>query len=260
MNKILKISNMKWKFLMVFPMALILFFSCKKQETPAPAPQYSTLLLHIHSNIDTSEIEVNKPYRNSGGRMISISDARIYISNIKAVKSDGTIIPVKGTVLLKTIDQEEFNAGQIPAGNYKTIIFDIGIDTPTNHISPAIYPVTNPLSMQYPSMWTGDVSKGYIFLNINGMIDSSVSMYGAVNYPFSYQVATDALLQKVTMPEQAFSVLPGNAHIVHLVIDYGKLFNGIDIKKQNKTTTFDDYGTAAAIAKNIPAMFMYESM
>jgi hypothetical protein len=52
--------------------------------------------------------------------------------------------------------------------------------------------------------------------------------------------------------------LPNLVHIVHITIDYGKLFNGIDVKKQNNNSTYEDPVTAAAIAKNIPDMFRYE--
>jgi hypothetical protein len=231
---------------------------CKEPDKPGPKQEYSTLLFHMHTNIDTNEAEAGTAYKNADGRLISLTYAQMYLSNIKAIKSDGSVVSIKDTVILKTIDNEEFTIGSIPSGNYKTVTFDVGIDSPVNHTNPAMYHSTQALSAKPTSMWFGSTGKGYIFINIAGLLDSSVAKTGKATYPFSYQIGSDALVKTITMPDQAFTALPNTPAIVHLTIDYGKLFKGITVKTQNKTATYDDPVTAAAIATNIADMFSYE--
>jgi hypothetical protein len=236
--------------------------SCK-QPDPKPVQNYTTLLVHIHSDIDTNEVNslnTTKSFRNADGRLMKLDYAQLYMSNIRAIRTDGSIVTINDTVILKVIDNEDYTGGKIPSGNYKTVMFDIGIDSPVNHKDPHGYFSTNPLSLQPTSMWFGNTGKGYMALNIAGALDSSVAKKGSASYPFSYQIGSDALLQTVTMPDLAFTAVPEGFSTVHLMVDYGKLITGINVKTENKCATFDNPALAARIAKNIPSMFRYEML
>jgi hypothetical protein len=264
-NKMKMIKKLKRTFLMASAVIAVYAFvvagctSCKKPD-PTPPTQYSTLMMHIHTDIDTNEVKVNTPYKNADGRLISLSHARLYISNVRAIKSDGTEVSIPDTVILKTIDNEEYTIGSIPSGNYKSVKFDVGVDSKRNHMDPAVYHSTSPLSAQNPPMWFGTTANGYIFVNVDGSVDTSTAKNGKNLTPFHFQIGSDNLLKTVTMPDLAFTALPNTPAIIHLVIDYGKLFEGLDLKNHISNSTYDDPATAAGIATNIPAMFRYEML
>jgi hypothetical protein len=230
---------------------------CKhKDATPAPQPaKTGQYYFHFHTNIDTNETDLGDTVKTADGRSLVLQQARIYVSNIRLVKADGSSYLFKGTQLLKTVDQEEFFVGDAPQGNYSTVSFDVGVDSVSNAIAPSASTDTI-FSHHGTDMWFGSVDKGYIFLNFSGTIDSSVNKNKGPTYPFSYQIGKNSLKKTVTMPTRPFTLADG--YITHVTIDYGKLFSGINIKTENKTATWDNLSLATKIANNIPSMFSYE--
>lgn len=161
--------------------------------------------------------------------------------------------------LLKTIAQEGYLLGNVPAGNYLSATFDVGIDAATNQTAPSAYAASSPLSSQTPSMWFGSTSQGYMFVNITGLADTSAGNNGSVNYPFSYQLGGSSMLKTVTLPDQPLTVAVETIpSYIHIIADYGKLLQGVNFKTQNNATPFVNAGVANQIANNIPTMFRYE--
>ena len=260
----MKLSFKSFVVLAVAGSALFSISSCKKSDSDSPAVSTGTLMLHIHTNLDTNEVDsLGYPYAGTDKRKVSVTEAEFYISKITLVKTDNSVYTIPDTILLKTIENEEYMAGKVPAGNYKTITFTIGLDSAANKKTPSSR-ASDPLNTA--SMWFSGTAQpdGYAFLNFQGKIDTSASANATVAQmqPFSYKIGTNANLKTVTLPEQAFTVTPNQAETIHLVADYYKLFSGITINKAANLTVgskADNAGvTAAKIAANIPSMFRYE--
>src|ERR1700757_2964315 len=152
---------------------ILSFFSCKKKDspvTPPPTPM-GTIAFHLHTNIDTTEAD----------------------SGVVAYKTDGTAEPISNAYILKNISQEEYIIGQVPAGNYSRISFNVGLDAATNATNPSSH--TGVLGIQNPAMWFGSTTQGYIFMNVQGYADTSAANNGQVNVPFNYQLGTSAMLK-----------------------------------------------------------------
>jgi len=65
------------------------------------------------------------------------------------------------------------------------------------------------------------------------------------------------------MPNKNFTVLnTQRLTFLHIIVDYNKIFNGIDLTNQNNLQVInpEDNNTTLAknIVKNIPSMFVYE--
>jgi hypothetical protein len=239
---------------------VLLFSASCKKETAAPSPVVmGHFYFHLHSNINTTELDSTNPIAlDANGRQIKLTVAQCYISAIRLKKPDGNYQDLSGSIILKTIPNEEFLVGDVPTGNYTSVSFDIGLGNPVNSTSPSTYPATSILAPQNPSMWFGSTSQGYMFMNVQGLVDTSASNTGAVNFPVSYQIGTSALLQSIQMPNQTFSVVAGQNNFIHLICDYGKLLQGINFKTQSTASPFVNAAVAAQIAANIPNMFRYE--
>ncbi len=233
--------------------------SCNKTNNAVTTPK-GILYLHLHTNIDTNEAGVGDVARDSSGRYFSFTLADFYMSGIVLHKSDGSTYSVSGVYVKKFIDSEEYYVDSIPAGNYTSISFNVGIDAATNSTNPSSYPSSNILSMQTPSMWFGSTSQGYIFMNLQGMADTTTGDAGTiVNCPFSYQLGTSAMLETVNMPTHAtYDVVANQVTFIHLICDYGKALRGINFKTQSTATPFSNAAVAQQIANNIPTMFRYE--
>lgn len=244
--------------LLVIAAAILLATGCKKKADPA---QTAMLMLHIHTNIDTNEVDQGGVYANWAGKSVTLTRAEYYISGIKLTRTDGTTVDVSGTTLVQW-GIEEYMIGNIPTGSYKSISFNAGVQSADNHKDPATQ--SGDLATQNPIMNYNTTANGYIFLAVAGLVDTSGS--GTPNKAFNYLIGTDALLKTVTLGDH--SAAPYNAPYqatangsitIHITGDYGKLFNNVDMIQSNQTNSTDvNTALATTLAGNIPSMFEYE--
>ena len=250
----------------LFSMLLLGVISCKKADdtqapeaTPTPMGAIS---FHIHANIDTSEVMLassvsGMPVGDAFGRRIQLDIAQFYISGVTLKKADGTSYVVPKVYILKNIEQEDYLIGNVPAGNYTGVSFNVGIDPAANAKLPSSYTSPSVLSPQKPSMWFNS-TQGFIFMNIQGLVDTTSKNNGAVDYPISYQIGGNDLLKTVNLPGKTLSVGPNGNERIHLIADFGKLLNGVNFKTQNKATPWSNSAVVTQMAANIPLMFRYE--
>jgi hypothetical protein len=240
--------------------------ACKKDKkedtTPTPVVTTGTIAFHFHTNVDTVEIEdYDSVNIMTGGRQITVSKAQLYVSNIQLVKLDGSTVDISGVIKLKTKEIEEYELGHVPAGNYKSVKFNVGLSATTNAATPAAADST----LHQPGMWFDPMMAqpdGFVFVNFQGTIDTTTAANGSVLVPFFYKIGTNANLKTVTMPDQNFTVSPNQIQFVHMTIDYAMLFDGIKLNNINNLTMNTIAANATALgtqlANNIAMMFSYE--
>lgn len=246
------------------------FASCdkKKDDNPEPEPTIpvnvpkGTFIFHLHSYIDENEVDLyNIPYTTAEGRDISLSMAQLYISEVQLVKLDGSVVDIAGKKLLKTLEGSTYVVGDVPVGNYKTIRFKVGLNAATNQMNATAS--ADSVILNRPAMWFGSTAQpdGYVFMNVQGMIDTSSDMSGAMA-PFLYKIGTNANYTQVVMPDKNMSVVEDQVAFGHILINYRKMFTGVQINQASNlsvATTADNSGTVAAkIISNIPSMFVFE--
>jgi hypothetical protein len=238
--------------------------ACRKTvEPPQPEPEKGNLYLHLHPYIDVAEVDdYNIVYTTTTeGRKISLTLAQYYVSNIQLVKSDGSLYPIPDTVKLKLQEVDTYFIAKVPSGNYKSIRFAVGLDPASNLRDPSASAILN-----RSEMWLGSSAQpdGYVFFNVQGTVDTSAAANGTIAQmqPFSYRIGTNANYKLVSMPDANYSVLPNQTQYVHLLVDYSKLFNGVQLNNAANLTVDsaadNATGLAATIRDNIPTMFSYE--
>jgi hypothetical protein len=229
---------------------------------PIPGTPTGTLLMHLHTYLEDQEVDLyNIDYTTSEGRTISLSTAQLYLSDIQLVRLDGSTYDVGSKKILKVFEAESYLIGEVPVGNYKTIKFKVGVDPTTNSQSPNLS--TDSVILNKPSMWFNSSSQpdGYVFMNFQGKIDTS-STLAETPVPFRYKIGTNANRVQITMPDKSFTVLKDQIVYSHILIDYYRLFNGIQLNQFNNLsvlTASDNSASIAAIIKNnISSIFIYE--
>ena len=245
---------------------ILSFFSCKKKDspvTPPPTPM-GTIAFHLHTNIDTTEADSGVVViDHASSKKFQLNVAQFYISGVVAYKTDGTAEPISNAYILKNISQEEYIIGQVPAGNYSRISFNVGLDAATNATNPSSH--TGVLGIQNPAMWFGSTTQGYIFMNVQGYADTTATHTGNVNQPFTYQLGGNIELKSINMPVMANSlvVTASNTNALpaefHIICDYGILLNNVNFKTNNAIATpfNSDSTTVKQISNNIANMFRY---
>ncbi len=252
---------MKNKFItytIQFGLAVFLLSGCKKDKADEPAAATEqNLALHIHSNVGIHEANFDSTFQTTSGRNFTIEDYRMYISNIILIKNDGSEFPITGKVILTNPATDEYDLGKVPVGNYKGFRFQIGLDSIINRTDPSIYPSSDPLSVQTPSIhWSWN--SGYIFWKVEGKVDTTVAQNGPVNVDYLYHIGTDALKRQIDFSTSAFTVISGQDQIVHLEFDLLAALSNVDMTSELICHTTDNPSTALKIANNWQAAFHIE--
>jgi hypothetical protein len=248
-----------------FTAAVVTMIACHKSIEPEKEESNGTLLLHLHTNVDTNEVETyGDEFVMTGGRRISVDMAQLYLSHFKLVKMDGSTYDVPNGLVLQVQETESYFVANVPSGDYKSIQFSVGFDAATNLKVPSSSPSD---LLNRPDMWYGVSAQpnGYIFVNFQGNIDTSaVPNTGAILQPFSYKIGTNVNYRQVSMPDQNYTVVSGQTQIIHLATDYNKLFTNIQLNDPDhlmiNSPSDNATAPATAIGNNIPAMFSYEIM
>ncbi len=251
----------KGKFLSPIAMAMIFILSsCGNKDTVTPATPTGTFLFHLHTDIDSSEVAAyNTVYTTRSGRKISLSLAQLYISGIQLVKLDGSTVDLTGKKILKTFESEDILVGDAPVGNYKSVRFKVGLDATTNALNASKDSLLN--SRQ--EMWFSSASQpdGYIFLNVQGTIDTSSTLNKPL-VPFVYKIGTNANYTQISMEDKNFTIVEGKAVFSHININYRNLFTGITLHQTGNlsvtTASANSSALALKIVNNISSMFSYE--
>ena len=238
---------------------LVVLTSCHKTDTPA---QTGTLKMHLHTNIDSFEVDsLGEFYADANTRPIALKKAQFYISNIQVLSSSGAWKSVPGAFVLKRYEEEDYTLANVPAGNYTDVRFDIGLDSTTNATWPTLHSAGGAdSSLTHTDMYFGSATQGYIFMYLTGNVDISPAHDGSNIQSFSYKIGGASNHKTVTLTTENFTVYPGLDHFVHLIADYGKLLQGIDMTNaanRNCDATTNPT-TANTISNNFDKLIRYE--
>jgi len=243
-------------------------WACKPEPPLPPATDtpgdddMGTFMFHMHSFIDDEEVFLyDIPQPTLDGRTMSLSLAQLFVSEIELIRNDNSSYPIPGRKFLKVLELDSYLGGRVPVGTYKTIRFKVGLDPATNGMAPSASP--DSIMLKRSEMWFGASAQpdGYVFLNVQGAIDTTADMSGAL-VPFSYRIGTNANYTQVTLPDKAFTIAKDQVFYAHTLVDYYKVFQGIDLSVPGNLTidspADNSSDLAQRIARNIPAMFRYE--
>ncbi len=240
-------------------------FSC--HNSPSGVESKGNLYLHLHSNIDTNEIDDGATlYPDGTGRHFSLSTAQFYISNIVLKTVDGKSYSMANVRIIKGIDSEIYYAGNAPIGTYNSITFDVGLDDAANSLTPGEFTVNSYLSNT--DMWYGNTSQGYALMKLKGYADTTAAQSGTNLVRFSYTIGNTSHRKTITMPvrgEGSYAtfapivVTAGGQGLFHITCDYAKVLAGVNFKTEDSTDTYNYMpGVADSIAGRFADMFEYE--
>jgi hypothetical protein len=261
-NDFIKIKMKKQiKITILIPVLFFNIACTKKNENTAEVT--GQFYFHLHTNIDDSEVySYNSVIQSSGGRKVLLSMAQLYISNIELVKLDDSIYSVSNKVLLKDFENGSYLVGNVPAGNYKSLRFSVGLNNTDNEKTP----VSSDAVFNRPEMWFGNFAQpqGYIFLNVQGKIDTSANADGSEvqMVQFVYKIGSSVNETKIIMPVHNYTILPDQEYYEHIIINYMKIFDGIVLSNSSNLSVQNESENSNSVAqqvvKNIPKMFSYE--
>ncbi len=182
----------------VVALSLALGSSCKKPPLVKPTDKVQGLTLDFRGMFGTTEIAFKTgEYTRSNGEILRVNNWEILLSKISLVKTDNTeILLGDGYLYVDFVGQKtKFNFPTAPAGDYKAISFQVGLDSAINHGDPTIWPADHPLNGNSTGLHWG-WSTGYVFQKIDGNYKKPTD----VDWNFvSLHTATDSFIRMHTM-------------------------------------------------------------
>lgn len=253
----------KYWSLLLFVGALFVVTGCEEDDdnentitTPTtPTTGQASFALHFHPMAGSADFSYNTTYATSNGDQMQFTLSQFYISELSLWKDPAGTDQhkVADSYALVKPDQMMYPMGDIPAGTYYGVSFNVGIDSVTNHLDPATYDATNPLAPQVPTMhWSWN--SGYRFITVEGMYDPSATVGNPITESFEMHIGMDALLRTVTL-QKPFTITDGQASEFMIMVDHLEFLNAVDLVTDNSTHTMDNMPLATLVADNTSSVF-----
>jgi hypothetical protein len=223
---------MKYHFLAALALTALIA-GCTKDD-----PAAEDTHVHHHGTIkvsytfvnDTLPFSLDSTVTDSLGRKVRFNVARFLTSGY-ILQDDAhlTVGDYRTSYILAdaAVANNSFELGEMEAGHSHSLMFDLGLDSATNHSDPTLY-TTAPLND--PTMhWSWNPAAGYKFLALEGRVDANGDgVVDATDPAFTYHCATDVL--RTTAAVDAHNDLAeGETFTIAMTVDMATLLSGVDV-------------------------------
>lgn len=247
--------------LLVFTM---LFSACP--TTQPVDPQLGTVELNFQLKVNGGDAGLRNVYQVAGNRFLRLDSLRFYVSDVRAVKEDGSELAIKDAILFD-FDQAArlthgtgiFYAMELPTGKYKGLRFRLGLPTNLNHADANSYDIGHPLNRARGMYW--NTSDGYVFLQIAGASDSVLT--GSYATPVSYQIGLDNLLTNkdyTTIQDHEFTIRAKEETQFIIQTELSEILQGVDVVRNPITHSRPQGSAAYQLAQKIMENFGIRSL
>lgn len=228
----------------------LLFISCEEDEVKNHRGK-------IQFNTVYGDDVINNTTKfDNGDNKATLTMAKIYLSNVRVEKSDGTFEQVQDYVLLNLIPAfgENLNDAinvQLCECDFRAIHFDVGIDSAQNAKDPSLYELDDVLSASQNMYWNWN--SGYIFHKFEGTASNPpLNTQWYVHTGLNQFFIEDVRVQRSFKPTV-------EGFVVGVNIDINTLVNGgsysIDLTDNAYSHTMDNEELARQITENLSQAF-----
>lgn len=232
--------------------ALIALASCKKDnDNNGPGK----VTVELNNVAGAQELSLHTGwYKNEHGDSFTVSKFNYYLSNIKLNGNSGnSYAEPESYHLVEEGDAAslEFNLTNIPAGQYNSITFTIGVDSLRNVSGVQ----TGALDPAKGNFW--DWNSGYIMLKFEGNSPKAPTPDGALVFHSGGFSGPNSVLKTVTLTfPETVTVNDGVTPHIEMEADILKLFKSPNVIDFSAMTTIHMPGTnAKKLADNYAGMF-----
>lgn len=197
------------KAMLLLSTAFLFSFSGCNDTGGDPEPEVREPITVVFNPFyNNTPLVYNDIYKSVQGNDLWITKNQYYLSNIIAVKSDGTKQLIKDIAFIKhgTDISQMSVEGTVPKGDYTSVQFDLGVREDLNLMDPATYDITHPLSVTNNMYWTW--STQYIFSKLEGW-----EVSGTDTVSFVIHTGTQDLYRPGITVNRDFSVTTGGTEV-----------------------------------------------
>lgn len=192
-------------------------------------------------------------YQTSAGETFSITRVSYLVSDIGLQQNDGSWLNLSNSVAWLDFNQnrDSFRLENIPAGDYCSLSFTLGLDPKLNHANIAQFPAGHPLNPDVNGLYWG-WQGGYVFLALEGLWRNAAGELDG----WAYHLARDPNAVRITL---GASMTITNETKVELNFDLAAVLNApypLSFARDGSSThSRDGDPIVAALVKNLAGAF-----
>ncbi len=214
----------------------------------------ATLEIQITPKVSGENLQpASLRYQTSAGETFSITRASYLASDFALQRGDGSWLELSNSVAWLDFDQNRNSIWleKIPAGEFRTVRFTVGLNPNLNHADIAQFPASHPLNPNLNGLhwsWQG----GYIFLALEGLWRNDAGELDG----WAYHLARDTNATRIIL---AAPLVVTNETKLELDFDLATLLNAprpLSFSKDGSSThSRDGDPIAAALVVNLAGAF-----
>ena len=170
---------------------LPILWSCDPKDPKPNDPISETIKVTINPTYGSESFYMDSVYTTDEGYKVKFTELNCYFTLL-------------GNGTNQLIEAALFNYRETGAllvskvgshVNYSSLTGKIGVDTSLNHLDPSAFPNDSPLNISNAGPMHWGWNPGYIFMNIEGKVDTIIDATNNLDLSFSFHVGTDPYLQ-----------------------------------------------------------------
>ncbi len=241
----------------------------------------ATVSLNLQAEFNGQPLNTSSTYLHNG-RAVSISTARVYLSQFTLVSDTGQefgftadpiTVPARaddGTDVVHTVTDlimlakhdagaANWSLGDVPAGKITSIRFQAGIGGLDNKVDPTQVPAGHALAKHADRNNHWSWNSGYIYLRLDGEVDTDGD--GTPDSPWETHIGAPNYLREVTLPVSVD--MEGGENVrLNLTVDYATFLADVDmgLESERMCHTMDNMPVAQKVRSRIGSAFSFNGV
>lgn len=217
---------------------MFLVTSCKKDDVAPPSTQYLQIdILPTYANIGTMPMNLDSVYTTPEGYQVKFTDVKFYSSILKNETNSllqAALYDLRETGVLMLRTPGDY-------AKFTNLQGFIGVDSVLNHSDPSAFPNESPLNISNAGPMHWGWNPGYIFMNIEGKVDTIPDGINNLDHSFSFHIGTDLYRRDFSFTTLNWLKISESERKLNLKLDLWKFLhnsaNSINLKTEFLTHT-----------------------
>lgn len=204
-----------------------------KDKDPEPEPEPTpAAVIEVQPLFNGSELFLDSTYTTQEGYLVQFTDIKFYLENVR----NGSNLFADAMLFDYRERGKELYCASVNASNFGSISANLGVDSSVNHSDPSSFPTSSWLNISKSNDMHWDWNPGYIFVKIEGKVDTIQDATNLFDHSIVFHCGLDANMQTVQFDNLNWTYIGADSYRLLLDLDMGTFLQGssqnIDLKTE----------------------------